>query len=249
MKKYFFIFFISFGLAANNDTNLSNKNILFVGNSYLYYNDSLHNHVKRMAIERFPSYEEKFIYKSSTIGGARSWHHNFKHLLESKNLGVNESFDLLILQGGSAEPLSKNSRAVFKNTVKEVNEIAKEYGTKLALYMTHAYVVPDKRYEANMINKISSLYINAGKENNVKVIPVGIGFENAYKENPNIQLHNPDGTHPSLLGTYLAACIVYGVLYDDSPVGIDYNYYGKVSDQDRIFIQKIAYETITNFQY
>ena len=249
MKKYFFIFFISFGLAANNDTNLSNKNILFVGNSYLYYNDSLHNHVKRMAIERFPSYEEKFIYKSSTIGGARSWHHNFKHLLESKNLGVNESFDLLILQGGSAEPLSKNSRVIFKNTVKEVNEIAKGYGTKLALYMTHAYVAPDKRYEANMINKISSLYINAAKKNNVKVIPVGIGFENAYKENPNIQLHNLDGTHPSLLGTYLAACIVYGVLYDDSPVGIDYNYFGKVSDQDRIFIQKIAYETITNFQY
>ena len=249
MKKYFFIFFISFGLAANNDTNLSNKNILFVGNSYLYYNDSLHNHVKRMAIERFPSYEEKFIYKSSTIGGARSWHHNFKHLLESKNLGVNESFDLLILQGGSAEPLSKNSRVIFKNTVKEVNEIAKGYGTKLALYMTHAYVAPDKRYEVNMINKISSLYINAAKENNVKVIPVGIGFENAYKENPNIQLHNLDGTHPSLLGTYLAACIVYGVLYDDSPVGIDYNYFGKVSDQDRIFIQKIAYETITNFQH
>ena len=249
MKKYFFIFFISFGLAANNDTNLSNKNILFVGNSYLYYNDSLHNHVKRMAIERFPSYEEKFIYKSSTIGGARSWHHNFKHLLESKNIGVNESFDLLILQGGSAEPLSKNSRVIFRNTVKEVNEIAKEYGTKLALYMTHAYVAPDKRYETNMINKISSMYINAGKENNVKVIPVGIGFENAYKENPNIQLHNLDGTHPSLLGTYLAACIVYGVLYDDSPVGIDYNYFGKVSDQDRIFIQKIAYETITNFQH
>ena len=248
MKKYFFILFISFGLAAA-DVNLSNKNILFVGNSYLYYNDSLHNHVKRMAIERFPSYEEKFIYKSSTIGGARSWHHNYKHLLDSKNIGVNESFDLLILQGGSAEPLSKNSRVIFKNTVKEVNEIAKEYGTKLALYMTHAYVAPDKRYEANMINKISSMYINAGKENNVKVIPVGIGFENAYKENPNIQLHNLDGTHPSLLGTYLAACIVYGVLYDDSPVGIDYNYFGKVSDQDRIFIQKIAYETITNFQH
>ena len=249
MKKLFLIFIISFRLSASYEVDLPNTKVLFVGNSYLYYNDSLHNHVKRMAIERFPSYEEKFIYKSSTIGGARSWHHNFKHLLESKNIGVNESFDLLILQGGSAEPLSKNSRVIFKNTVKEVNEIAKEYGTKLALYMTHAYVAPDKRYEANMINKISSMYINAGKENNVKVIPVGIGFENAYKENPNIQLHNLDGTHPSLLGTYLAACIVYGVLYDDSPVGIDYNYFGKVSDQDRIFIQKIAYETITNFQH
>ena len=247
MKKFFFIFFISFALTANNDTNLANKNILFVGNSYLYYNDSLHNHVKRMAVERFPSYEEKFIYKSSTIGGARSWHHNFEHLLESKNIGVDEPFNLLILQGGSAEPFSETSRLRFQKTVKEVNKIAKKHGTKLVLYMTHAYVPPDKRYEDNMINKISSLYVNAGKANNVEVIPVGIGFENAYKENPNIQLHNIDGTHPSLLGTYLAACIVYGVLYDDSPIGINYNYHGKVSDQERIFIQKIAHETITNF--
>ena len=90
-----------------------------------------------------------------------------------------------------------------------------------------------------MINKISSMYINAGKENNVKVIPVGIGFENAYKENPNIQLHNLDGTHPSLLGTYLAACIVYGVLYDDSPVGIDYNYFGKFQIKIEFLFKKL----------
>ena len=32
---------------------LKPSRILFVGNSYLYYNDSLHNHVKRMAAEKF----------------------------------------------------------------------------------------------------------------------------------------------------------------------------------------------------
>ena len=34
--------------------NLKADRILFVGNSYLYYNDSLHNHVKRMVQEKFP---------------------------------------------------------------------------------------------------------------------------------------------------------------------------------------------------
>jgi len=34
----------------------SPKSILFVGNSYLYYNDSLHNHFKRMADEKYPGY-------------------------------------------------------------------------------------------------------------------------------------------------------------------------------------------------
>jgi hypothetical protein len=45
--------------------------VLFVGNSYFYYNDSLHNHVRRMAMAADPGLERKLHYKSATIGGAR----------------------------------------------------------------------------------------------------------------------------------------------------------------------------------
>lgn len=38
---------------------LKPNRILFVGNSYLYYNDSLHNHVKRMFVEKFPDSAKK----------------------------------------------------------------------------------------------------------------------------------------------------------------------------------------------
>ena len=62
MKKLFLIFIISFRLSANFEVDLPNTKVLFVGNSYLYYNDSLHNHVKRMAFERFPDIQDKFIY-------------------------------------------------------------------------------------------------------------------------------------------------------------------------------------------
>ncbi len=34
--------------------NPSPERILFVGNSYLYYNDSLHNHLRRMFEEKKP---------------------------------------------------------------------------------------------------------------------------------------------------------------------------------------------------
>ena len=55
--------------------------VLFVGNSYLYYNDGLHNHVKRMVAERYPDTESRRLaYKSSTIGGARLSHHNIDWL-------------------------------------------------------------------------------------------------------------------------------------------------------------------------
>lgn len=48
------------------------KRVLFVGNSYMYYNDSLHNHVRRMAIAADPALEKPLQYKSATNGGARS---------------------------------------------------------------------------------------------------------------------------------------------------------------------------------
>ena len=41
------------------------KRILFVGNSYLYYNDSVHNHVERMLIEHYE--DEDIITKSAKL--------------------------------------------------------------------------------------------------------------------------------------------------------------------------------------
>ncbi|MGH2361815.1 MAG: hypothetical protein ACRDGM_14910, partial [bacterium] len=38
------------------------KRILFVGNSYLYYNDSLHNHVRRIVIAADPASEKSLQY-------------------------------------------------------------------------------------------------------------------------------------------------------------------------------------------
>ena len=45
------------------------ERVLFVGNSYFYYNDSLHNHVRRLLAELKPEIKTEF--KSATIGGAR----------------------------------------------------------------------------------------------------------------------------------------------------------------------------------
>ena len=82
--------------------------ILFVGNSYLYYNDSIHNHVEKMLIEFYG--DEEITTKSATIGGSRLHNHNIDHLLEPKNLQLDQQIDLLIMQGGSGEVLTKKSR-------------------------------------------------------------------------------------------------------------------------------------------
>ena len=84
--------------------------------------------------------------------------------------------------------------------------------------------------------------------NNILVIPVGIAFENAYIEKPKIKLHKHyDGNHPSLLGTYLAAAVVFSSVTQKSPKNIKYNYYDAIGDLDIQFLQKIAHETVEDF--
>ena len=229
--------------------NSAPKRILFVGNSYFYYNDSLHNQVRRIVEELNPQLADSLQYKSATIGGAALWHHAINNLLAPGKLGVDEPFELVVFQGGSAEVLSDKRRAVFNKTAKFYTEKARETGAEVAFYMTHAYVPPHKRAKADMIDTISRSYIEVGEQNNALVIPVGLAFDRAYKTRPDIQLHKSfDGSHPSMLGTYLAACVVYLSIYGGTLDHLTYTYFGEVSEADANFLRQIASETLRSFR-
>ena len=258
MKKIIFMFLLNIFTivnisASNHNVNINHiknsspENILFIGNSYLYYNDSIHNHFKRMVEERNPGYDGSSSVKSATIGGSRLKHHDLDHLLESKAISLVDRFDLVILQGGSGESLSKKDREeFFKTAKKHINKI-KSIGADAALYMIHAYVKPHKSYSPTLIRVIEKMYTKAGKDNNALVIPVGLAFENAYNQKPTIKLHKIDGTHPDILGTYLAACVVYASIYKDNPIGISYDYNGAINSEDKLFLQKIAHQTVQKY--
>jgi hypothetical protein len=222
--------------------------VLFVGNSYLYYSDSLHNHVRRMVIAADPSLEKQMKYKSATIGGASLAQHDIDYLTKPGQIGVKEPFQLVILQGGSAEPLSEPRRAKFRETVIEFNKVITEHGGKTALYLTHAYVKPHKNAKPENIRLTEDLYVSVGNEIGALVIPVGLAFEEAYRRRPDMGLQQAyDGSHPTLIGTYLAACTVYASIYGKSPVGNSYDYFGKIDKDTAEFLQQVAADTVKKF--
>ena len=80
-----------------------------------------------------------------------------------------------------------------------------------------------------MIDTIARSYVTAGRANQALVIPVGYAFELSYATRPELSLHKTfDGTHPSLYGTYLAACVVYLSVYGDNLDGLSYDYFGEI---------------------
>jgi len=222
--------------------------VLFVGNSYFYYSDSLHNHVRRMAIAADPSLEKELHYKSATIGGASLAQHDIEWLTKPGQLGIEQPFQLVILQGASSEPLSEAKRAKFRETVIAFNKVIAERGGKTALYMTHVYVKPNKNANPRNIRLTQDLYVSVGNEIGALVIPVGLAFEEAYRRRPGIKLQQAyDGSHPTLIGTYLAACTVYASIYGKSPVGNSYDYFGAIDKDTAAFLQQVAQDTVRKF--
>jgi hypothetical protein len=53
-----------------------------------------------------------------------------------------------------------------------------------------------------------------------EVAPVGHAFDAVRRARPDVPLYAGDRRHPSALGAYLAACVLYAVLYRAEPAGV-----------------------------
>jgi hypothetical protein len=223
--------------------------VLLVGNSYLYYNDSLHNYLRRMVMAFDAKAEKQLEYKSATIGGASLDHHNIDWLTKPGQIGVKEAFQLVILQDDSFAAYSEKGRKLHSETVKAFAEVIRSRGGQVALYMTHAHVAPNTRAKPENIHAIERLYVETGNSINALVIPVGLAFEEAYKRRPTLKLHKDyDGSHPDAAGTYLAAAVCYASIYGKSPVGNTFDAFGKLDPELMRFLQGVAWDTVQKFQ-
>lgn len=227
--------------------NATPERVLFVGNSYYYYNNSLHNHVSNLVKAADATLGARLQFKSSTIGGAALNHHNMSHLVEPGRIGVPQPFEWVVMQGGSGEPLSPRRREIFRQTATLNASLIRAQGGQVALYMTHAYVLPHRQVNPQNIVATEALYVDVGNEIGALVIPVGLAFDEAYRRFPDLKLHHRDGTHPSLLGTYLAACTVFATLYGLSPVGNAYRAEGLIDEALATQLQQVAQDVVTQF--
>jgi hypothetical protein len=71
-------------------------------------------------------------------------------------------------------------------------------------------------------DKISHSYAQAAAPVGATVVPVGEAWRLYRTENPAGNLFAPDGSHPNVSGTYLAACTFYAALFGASPEGLGY---------------------------
>jgi hypothetical protein len=129
----------------------------------------------------------------------------------------------------------------FTDTVAKNAAALKAQGVRGVLFMSWAY-----KDKPEMTQQLADAYSAAGKTQGMKVIPAGLAFARAIAAKPDLELYAADKRHPSLAGTYLAACTTYAALWSKSPVGLGYTA-GLPADIVRL-LQTAAWDTVQAYQ-
>lgn len=189
------------------------QRVLLVGNSFTFYNNGLHTHLRNFLRTSGLPGKDRFAQKMMTISGARLAEHR------AGLPAVIESFkpDVVVLQGHSMEPIDPDESAAFHSAVKDYAAIIRNHGAAPALLMTWAYTG-----KPEMTESLAEAYESAGAEYNIPVLPVGRAFALAEQEIPGIRLRIDDQKHPTLEGSYLAAAVTFAGLYGKSPEELPY---------------------------
>ncbi len=229
--------------------------LLYVGNSFYYYNNSLHGHVNRLLAGRLSKSEREALqsYSVTISGGHLKWHNigayldagigdsSFNENNEVVVATESKNFDAVMMMDCSRCPYDEATRTTFHRQVKQQGEAIRERGATPLLFMTWAY--SDK---PDMIDTLAREYVRAGNDNQMRVVPAGLAFDRALRDRPDLQLHIADRRHPSLAGTYLAACTVLASVYRLDPR--ENRYTAGLPAADAAFLQQVAWATVSDFE-
>ena len=230
------------------------KTALWVGNSFFYYNTSMHGHVGDLLRAANPGVRGYRATSATISGSGINWHDIEAHFkpggVGSYSFDANNNvvfntfdkpFDVAIIMDCSQCPIHPQLSKIFFEYAEKDSAIVRKHGAEPIFFMSWAYA--DK---PEMTGQLAAAYLKAGADNRAKVVPAGIAFARSIAKRPDLNLYIADKRHPSLMGTYLAACTVLASVYGQSPVGNPYTA-GLPADV-AAHLQATAWETVQQFR-
>jgi len=207
------------------------RSMLWVGNSFFYYNNSMHGHVGQLLMAQSDSAKRNVRNVSATISGSGiNWHdmeayfkpggvssYSFVGDNEVRFNTFDKAFDAVMMMDCSQCPIHPKLRPVFHEFAKKHSDTVRKHGAEPVLFMSWAY--SDK---PEMTEPLAAEYTQVGQANNALVVPAGLAFANSLASRPDISLIIGDKRHPTLQGTYLGACSVLASVFKVNPVGNTY---------------------------
>ena len=214
-----------FSQQKNNDI----EEILFVGNSFTFF-WNLPSIVEKMANERNLEWN---VVQSTASGATLKQHWFEKKKLTTKQLILNNTFSKVIFQDNSKYPI------VAIDTTKKYHSKFKELassGTETYIYSTWMYPkIENKSRDLLEQNIVEKNLIESGIAELSKLVLVGKAFDKFKLKHPKYNLLAEDFKHQNPNGTYLAACVIFSTLSNQSSIGLSNRYYGRDNNGKKIY--------------
>lgn len=205
----------------------ADTSVLFIGNSFTARND-LPGLISHLAAAVGKTLQHDVV---SAGGASLRMHWNAGKALKQIESG---GYGYVVLQEQSTLPI-KNPIRMHEN-VRLFDTAIRAAGAKTLLYLTWA-----RQHEPESQRAITEAYVSIGKESGATVVPVGLAWQRFLGKHGEPVLHDRDRSHPTLAGSYLAACVFFSVLFQQSPVGIDDGVDG-LSKDALALLQKTAWQ-------
>ncbi len=220
------------------------KRVLWIGNSYTAVNN-----LPLLTYNLALSAGDTLVYDSNTPGGMTfNGHSTNAATLQKIALG---DWDNVILQAQSQEPSFSPGQVASQTTpfARKLDSLvhAASPCAETVFYMTWGRKFGDASNCANyppvctfsgMTDRLRSSYKLMADENEALLAPVGMAWKKAWETDATIDLWSSDNSHPSVAGSYLAACVFYTTLFKKTPVGLTYN--AGLSGANALFLQEVA---------
>jgi hypothetical protein len=199
--------------------------VLFIGNSFTARNN-VPGLIATMAAERGLTLEHRLINRG---GASLKMHWNAGEAGRAIESG---GYDAVVLQEQSTLPVKSRERT--HENVRVFDAAIKAAGSKTVLYMTWA-----RKHAPETQAALTEAYTSIGKELGARVAPAGVAWERFLSKHDKPVLHDKDGSHPTLAGSYLAACVLFGTLFGEDPAALDGAVDG-LSDADAALLRRAA---------
>lgn len=227
---------------APGDAGSARLRVLFIGNSYTYYNELPTMLASLGGGEGATPSRPRITVESATEGGASLQRHWEQMRQERIRMGA---WDAVVLQGQSVEPIAAFQG--FDSYARRFAEVARGEGARVVFFATWARRRGDAVYGQSwsggsfeaMTQRLDNAYRLVAMNTGGELGPVGARWGAAVARHPGVGLYDPDGSHPSAAGSYLAACVLYRAL-TGRPVSPDAPVPQAVSTSDAALLRAIA---------
>ena len=220
---------------------------LFVGNSYTDVNNL------PLLFKQLSASGGKIVYTEMSAPGGYTLegHTQLQTTLDKIN---SRTWSYVILQEQSQYPVIpyyRNNSTV--PNARKLDSLIKLRGSSTMFYMTwgrkyggiqciNSYCSANFTNYFHMQDSLTAAYNMVSSLLNAQLAPVGSAWKRARSIDTTVELFDPDNSHPSLRGSYLAACVFYAKIFGISPVGL--TYIAGLPQNEALWLQQIAADVV-----